>query len=173
MTDSVINFIDVETTGLDPLRHEIISVGIVSTQNLEVVSEREIKMLPTDISRADPAALKMNQYSASLWQDAVSQEEGAVSVGELLGECIAGHNVFFDLLFLHETFKRHNINYKMPKHVIDTYALAWLIGHKTGQPRSFSLTKLCEYFAITNSNPHTALSDARASFEVYKNLLKT
>ncbi len=35
----------------------------------------------------------------------------------------------------------------------------------------YSLRTLCEYFKINNKNAHSALSDARALFQLFKHLI--
>lgn len=49
-------FVDTETTGLDPDVHEIWEVGLV------VDETRHSWQLPVDLSRADPMALRINNY---------------------------------------------------------------------------------------------------------------
>jgi DNA polymerase III epsilon subunit-like protein len=47
-------FIDIETTGLNLLKNEIIEIGcVLTTQNLEVIEEFELKIKPERISRAE------------------------------------------------------------------------------------------------------------------------
>lgn len=182
--DLTIKFIDTETTGLDARVHEIISVGIVTVKGFHVVDEREFKILPQNITIADPVALKINKYSPHEWQGAVTQAEGARLLAPTLtlieetdkqqkfnALSLAGHNVFFDLLFLYETFKRQNISYNLPKHVFDTYSLAYTILERRSPLKSYSLAGLCEHFEIKNKHAHTALSDARACAEVYLKLI--
>ena len=50
-------FIDIETTGLNLRKHEIIEIGVVlTTPTLEIIEEFEIKIKPENIESADPVA---------------------------------------------------------------------------------------------------------------------
>lgn len=51
-------FLDVETTGLDPDRHEIWEVGLI----LPVGGGSYLWQLPVDLGRADPKSLAMNGF---------------------------------------------------------------------------------------------------------------
>ena len=48
-------FIDIETTGLNLLKHEIIEIGcVLTTPELKVIEEFELKIKPEHIENADP-----------------------------------------------------------------------------------------------------------------------
>ncbi|MFB5597688.1 MAG: exonuclease domain-containing protein [Nitrosopumilaceae archaeon] len=78
MKEQIINFFDVETTGLDPLKHEVIEIGLVKVKEIfngseysfKVIEEWEAKMKPSNIKSADPIALKINGYSDKEWASA-------------------------------------------------------------------------------------------------------
>src|SRR3989338_6197857 len=78
-------FVDLETTGLDPFRHEIIEIGIVLAEQradlfgklfLERIAEHEIRLKPEHIETADPKALEVCKYHERNWENAVAQKEG-------------------------------------------------------------------------------------------------
>ena len=60
----------------------------------------------------------------------------------------------------------------MHYHKLDTISIAWAKFHKDTDVIHFSLRELCERFGIKNEKAHTALSDARATFELYKKLME-
>lgn len=73
MTDTVphpVCFIDTETTGLDPRRHEIWEVAIVLPDGSEWDWQ-----LPVDLSRADSIALNIGQFHQRRWQSACRTDE--------------------------------------------------------------------------------------------------
>ena len=103
-------FLDTETTGLDPERHEVISIGCVETnQALEVVGKRELLVQPIRIEDADPRALEINGYDPARWGAHGTPKTLALAkVWYLLHDCvIAGHNVEFDRRFLAAEFGRY------------------------------------------------------------------
>ena len=94
-------FIDIETTGLNLLRHEIIEIGcVITTPDLELIEDFELKIKPKHIEDADPVALKVNHYDEENWQSAHSLKKAMEIFSEKVKDCImVGHNVAFDAGF--------------------------------------------------------------------------
>lgn len=166
-------FVDLETTGLNSLKHEIIEIGcIITTPELELVEEFELKVKAERLEDADPVSLKINQYDAHAWQDAISLEEAIKIFTEKTKDCVmVGQNVPFDAGFLEGAFYKTGIPNTMDHHTIDTVSIAWTKLSKEENLKNFSLHELCSYLGIKNDRPHTALSDAKATFELYKKLM--
>ena len=59
----------------------------------------------------------------------------------------------------------------MHYHKLDTISMAWAKLNKNPDMEHFSLRDLCKHFDIKNERPHSALSDARATYELYKKLM--
>ncbi len=167
-------FIDIELTGLDLIKHEIIEIGCIITKpNFEVVEEFEIKIKPERIEDADPTSLKINHYDEEKWKGAYSLKEALEFFSEKVCDCIMiGHNVAFDSGFLEYAFSKTGIKNTMHYHKLDTISVAWAKLHQKPGIEHFSLRDLCLHFDIKNENAHTALSDARATFELYKKLME-
>lgn len=166
-------FIDIETTGLNLLKHEIIEIGcVVTTPDFKLIEEFEIKIKPERIEDADPVALKVNQYENRNWEDAILPKEAIKFLAEKVKDCImVGHNVAFDAGFLEYAFNKLQIGNTMHYHKLDTVSIAWAKFHNDPNFEHFSLHEMCSRFGIKNEHAHTALSDARATFELYKKLL--
>jgi len=166
-------FIDLETTGLNPFRHEIIEIGcIVTNPELEIIEEIEFKVKAERMEDADPVSLKINQYDPAQWEDAMSLAEAMTILSEKTKDCVmVGQNVAFDLGFLEGAFHKTGIQNGMHHHVLDTFAIGWAKLQKESSLVNFSLYELCSYFGIKNERAHTALADARATFELYKKLM--
>jgi DNA polymerase III epsilon subunit-like protein len=146
-------FIDIETTGLDFIKHEIIEIGcVVTTPNLEIIEKFELKIKPENIENADPVSLKVNHYDSTKWEDA--------------------QNVSFDSEFLDSAFLKIKSKNTMHYHKLDTISIAWAKLHNKPEITHFSLRELCKHFDIKNENAHHALSDAHATFELYKKLIE-
>ena len=167
-------FIDIETTGLDFTKHEIIEIGcVITTPKLKVIEKFELKIKPEQIENADPVSLKINHYDSVNWKDAQSLKDGIKIFSKKVKDCImVGQNVSFDSGFLEYAFIKNKIKNPMHYHKFDTISIAWAKLHKKTKIIHLSLRELCQYFDIKNENPHSALSDAYATHELYKKLIK-
>lgn len=167
-------FIDIETTGLNLLKHEIIEIGcVLTTPGLEIIEEFEIKIKPEKISNADPVALKVNHYNEADWESAYKLEDAIKILLEKVKDCImVGHNVVFDAEFLEYTFNKLQVENTLHYHKLDTISLAWAKLNKEPDFEHYSLRELCLRFDIKNEHAHRALSDARATFLLYKKLME-
>ncbi|HET8574597.1 MAG TPA: 3'-5' exonuclease, partial [Candidatus Paceibacterota bacterium] len=176
-------FLDLEMTGLNVEKHEILEIGLVLARHLpdkdgnfgndmEILAEREWKVKPEHIETADPAALAVNQYQEKNWAEAIDLKQALSELSELTHEAIlVGHNVAFDFLFLEKGFLTTDVPNTMHYHKMDTLSLAYAVLYRNPDLLKFSLRELCLHFGIHNIHAHTALSDAKATFELYKKLL--
>jgi len=167
-------FIDIETTGLDVGKHEIIEIGCVLTSpDFDVIEKFELKIKPEHIMDADPTSLKVNKYDPLKWEDAYTLKEAMKILSTKVKDFImVGHNVAFDAGFLEHAYSKTGIGNSMHYHKLDTVSIAWAKLHREPDLEHFSLRDLCERFGIKNEKAHTALSDARATFELYKKLME-
>ncbi|MEX2052518.1 MAG: 3'-5' exonuclease [Candidatus Paceibacterota bacterium] len=166
-------FIDLETTGLNLIHHEIIEIGCVITDpDLNILDEFDLKIKPENIATADPTALKVNHYDPVLWKGALTLASAMEIFTRKVKDCImVGQNVAFDFGFLEYAFNKLELPNPMHYHRLDTISIAWAKLHKEVDVERFSLREMCERFGIVNEKAHTALSDARATHELYKKLM--
>ncbi|MEZ4211014.1 MAG: 3'-5' exonuclease [Candidatus Paceibacterota bacterium] len=173
-------FVDIETTGFDPDKHEIIELGVVLVKQVgdkgnqfEIIEEFEFKIKPERIEDADPQALKVNGYDPSQWVFANTLKEAmTIFADKTEGAIFTAHNLTFDFSFIEHAFKKTGVENKMFYPKLDTISVAYAKLHDNPQVEKFRLQKLCEYFGITNERAHTALADAKATFLVYEKLMK-
>lgn len=176
-------FVDLETTGLDPFRHEIIEIGVVlaeqkgdlfNKQFLEFISAHEIQLKPEHIRTGDPKSLEVTKYYKRDWSKAVRQKEGLEQAVTLLDRTIfVAQNVAFDWAFLQKAGNEHGIDFEKAVHYHKLDLASMVFGKLYHDPKlsKFSLREMTEHFGVKNENAHTALADARATFEVCKKLL--
>lgn len=172
-------FVDIETTGFDKEKHEIIEIGLVLVEQLgndgkefKVLGEFEYKIKPEHIETADPQALKVNGYDEGQWLFASSLKDVMKVFAEKTKDAIfVAHNLTFDYSFIEDAFKKTGVENQMFYPKLDTISMAYAKLHTNQKVEKFRLQKLCEYFGIQNNKAHTALSDAIALFEVYKKLM--
>lgn len=167
-------FIDLETTGLNVMEHEILDIGCVLTDpDLKIIEEFTIKIKPEHLENADPVSLKVNHYKEEDWLEAITLKEAIKIFSEKVKSAIMiGHNVAFDAGFLDVAFLKTNIQNTLHYHKLDTVSMSWAKLHREEDVDHFSLHELCTRFGIKNENPHTGLGDARATYELYKKLLE-
>jgi DNA polymerase-3 subunit epsilon len=167
-------FVDLETTGLDPRRHEIIEIAVVCAdpRSFETTGMMDLRVRPGRIEDADPAALRINGWSAEAWRDAVSIDVALVRVRPLLdGALLAGHNVSFDHTFLDAAWRATGVGVPdVDHHLLDTATLAWPL-YAAGLVESLSLDAVCDALGIDIGRPHRALADAQRSLELARRLL--
>ncbi len=166
-------FIDLETTGLDVIDHEIIEIGCVITDpQLKVIEEFVLKIKPEHLEYADPVAMKINHYDEELWIDAYKLKDALKIFAEKVKDTImVGQNVSFDVSFLETAFSKCKMKNPMHYHRLDTISIAWAKFHDDIDFEHFSLREMCLRFGIENTGPHTGLGDARATYELYKKLM--
>lgn len=169
-------FVDIETTGTDPDKHEIIELAyiLVSQNNgkFEVIEEREFKIKPQHIENADPVALKINGYDEGQWIFASNLSDVMRVFSEKSkGAVFVAQNVTFDYSFIERALTSTGTKNEMFYAKLDTISMAYAKLYKDPRAEKFSLYRLAEYFGIVNVKSHTALADTRTTFEVFKRLM--
>lgn len=180
MKKTKLAFVDLETTGLDPSKHEIIELGCLVVRPIddsprpkwEVVDELELKVKPTRLDQAEPEALRVNGYNDGDWLFAVSLEQAMKTLSEKIQDTtVVAQNVTFDWSFLEHAFTETKIMPKVFYHKMDLPSMVYGKLHARPELQKLSLWALSEYFGVKNASAHTALADARTTFEIFKKLL--
>ncbi|MGB0925180.1 MAG: exonuclease domain-containing protein [Minisyncoccia bacterium] len=178
MKNKKLAFIDIETTGFDPEKQEIIEIGVVIMNQTngvlgDMVEEFELKIQPTKLENASAEALAINGYNEAEWMFASTLEQAMTVFAEKTKDCVmVAHNVAFDYSFIAKAFSTTGIENKMFFAKLDTISFAHAKLHKLADAPRYNLASLCEYFGVENSRAHTALADTRATVEVYRKLLE-
>jgi len=157
--------VDLETTGLDPKKHEIIEVGAVVFDAHTFVVERELdfKIRPTHIETADPVALKINGYSEEKWQDAVTLDYAIATLMDAGKDAIfCSFPLSFDYEFIRET----GVPERFSRYKLDLFSLVFAAFREI-----LSLKKTCEKLGIEpEPAEHRAINGARKGYEVFTKL---
>lgn len=192
LSERPLAFVDVETTGLDPNRHEVIEVAVAFDDDVfrrvgapwamqlrreePDVAVWHTRIRPERIEDAEPKALEVNGYRADLWADAPTAEEVVTTLVALLTRegadpVIVGHNVSFDRDFLNATLRRAGSKARVSHHAVDTVALCYehLVPCGLG---SLSLDNVRRFLNIPTFGAHAALKDAVDAREVYRRLTR-
>ena len=149
--------LDLETTGLDPHRDEIIEVGAVKFQGAEVIDTFQTFVKPR---QALPAAIQL--LTGISPDDLKGAPPFAAVAGDLLlflgDSTIVGQNIAFDLSFL------ANQGMELPNPVGDTLQLAKILAPYLIER---NLTALTNHFDVAYSVKHRAVEDSIAAQGVF------
>ena len=153
--------LDLETTGLDPERDEIIEVGAVKFRGTEVVDTFHTLLNPYV-----PISSFIQRFTGIAPADVRGAPSFAAVAGELLSfvsDCpLVGHNIKFDIAFLARSGLR------LANRQYDTLDLASVFLPVTPD---LGLARLARALGLTHQRPHRALEDAEASRQVFLNLV--
>jgi DNA polymerase-3 subunit epsilon len=168
-------FVDTETTGLDPTKHELLEVAAIrcSPDGLNIISTYEAKLKPLHIETAEKKALEVNKYSAEEWTDEKCTPPEIVvdNLQKMAGNTVLiGHNVSFDEGFLSPLFTRLGMKVPWGYHKVDTVALAWPLFLYT-PAEGVSLEKVCRFLGVERMPTHRAADDAAACRQIYLKLV--
>jgi DNA polymerase-3 subunit epsilon/ATP-dependent DNA helicase DinG len=162
MTARVFVALDLETTGLDPKRDQIIEIGAVRFQGNRILDQFITFVNP---GRAIP--LRIQQLTGIRHSDVVKAPTLAAIAPELLAfvgadvTAVVAHNASFDMGFL----RAAGIHFQRP--VLDTFELATML---LPNADSYSLAELCHTLQIALGEAHRALDDTLATAELFMRL---
>ncbi len=167
--------LDTETTGLDPRRDRIITIGAVAVIDGEILLEDSFEVL-----------LQMAYNNSSVTVHGITRDEAAVGMEErealtlfldyLRDGVIVGHHIGHDIQALNCACERH-FGTTLGNRSLDTMDLTLHLddaGAFAGRPMAagFSLDGLCEMFGVKAHDRHTAGGDALLTAHVFLRLLR-
>ena len=167
--------LDSETTGLDPRKDRLITIGAVAMQGGEILLEDSFE-----------AMLKVDYNTSAVTVHGVTREESLGGMYEpealerflsyLKDGVIVGHHIGHDVDTFNAAYERH-FGFRMQNHSLDTMALTLHLerdGAFAGREeiREFSLDSLCTLFGVIPHDRHTAPGDAFMTALVFQRLLR-
>ena len=173
--DRKLLFIDLETTGLDFNRHEIIEVGclLVDGKSLKVIDEYHARVKPEHIETADKEGLKVSGYSKRKWKDALPLKEVLKEVVKFAPKAmVAGWKVDFDWWFLDTNLKKLGVKHQFDYHLVDVISIAYIHLRSQKRPKKLNLRSVARSLGIRVDEQHSAMTDIRATYEVFKKLME-
>lgn len=182
--------LDVETTGLDPLKNEVIELSIKRMSNGE---QKTWFMRPKNINDIDLVSLKINHHNLDDLlmktkegrEKYLEQDKVLVEIEEFLAQdgvptksrIPLGQNVAFDMFFLKRLWMNNDALDTFPfgHHVIDTMQIAFILDYakdKSNMKESYSLNALIKEAGIKNEKAHSADADVRATADLFIHQMK-
>ncbi|EFD04373.1 PolC-type DNA polymerase III [Peptostreptococcus anaerobius] len=149
--------IDIETSGLNPEKNEILELGAVRVRDNIVVAEYEQLIRPRkSISKE---ATKVNGLTKRMLIDEPFVEDVIWDFKDFLGkDVLIGHNIEFDLEFIRNQLPIRN-------KYIDTLPLA----RKLLKIKRHRLIDICHHYKIPEPN-HRSISDCNATHLCYQKM---
>lgn len=160
---------DTETTGLDPVRDDIVQIGAVRAVNGRLVAGEVFDMLVDPGRSIPPASSRVHGITDEMVAGALNIGPAAEQFHDFARHAVlVAHNAPFDLAFLERARGTGGVTFDNP--VLDTVLLSAAI---FGTGETHTLDAIAERLGITidGSARHTALGDARATAEVLLRML--
>lgn len=152
--------IDIETTGLDANRDVIIEVAAITFRETDILDE--FTMLVNPQRDVPPFITQLTGIDQAMVDDAPTMATVRPQLRAALGDhVIIGHNVEFDLGFLHAE------RVGLGNHRLDTVTLASILFPQAGR---FSLESLVRFLGLPDpaqGQAHRALDDAEQTVELF------
>ncbi len=153
--------LDIETTGFNPEKDQIIEFAGVKFNENEIVETYQSLVNPAQ--PVPPLISHMTGISNDLLAGAPSLEEVSEEILRFIGQSpIVGHNIEFDVTFLNQK------GLPLKNDLYDTLQLSSIL--LPGLP-SYSLDTLGRILKIEHLEKHRALSDSVAAYNLFKILL--
>lgn len=156
---------DVETTGLDSNKDEIIEIGackIINGKICEIFSTfiKPTKKIPKEITELTGITEEMVQEAPTI----------NYVLPDFYKFCynstIVAHNLNFDMGFIYNVANKYS--YKFDNNTLDTLEIS---RQKVKGLRNYKLGTLAEYFNVSLKNAHRAVHDATATAKIFIKLM--
>jgi DNA polymerase III epsilon subunit-like protein len=175
--------IDIEASGVDEVKHSILSLGAVDFAHPERQFYEECQAFPD--AHIDDEALAINGFTREQATDASKQTDEELLkhfiawARECADQTFAGQNPSFDRDFLHRAADRYHLEWPFAFRTIDQHSVcfAHMISRGVTPPvihnhSDLNSDKIMQYVGIpAEIHPHNALNGAKISAEALSRLL--
>lgn len=158
--------IDLETTGLNPEKDEIIAIAAIPIRQMRIQVGRTFHILikpPT--YRID--AMKYHGISPDDLRKAPTFADMADAILGALDGILIGHCVEFDMAFLKKSFKKRRVKFK--KECLDIALIEQWLRERDSQPdMDISLDAMMKHYGLKASYRHDAAADAFFTAQIFQ-----
>lgn len=178
-------YFDCETTGLDPIKNDIIQIaGIIEIDGI-IKEEFDYKCQPVNMENIDQKSLDIHKITLEQLKSFQPHQSVYGALISLFDKYInkynkkdkfipAGYNVGFDVAFLFSFFEKHGNSYcgaYLDYHKLDPLPILLMLDIKGSlKLDSFKLEQICKTFEISIT-AHNALSDIQATREIIQKVM--
>lgn len=154
--------LDLETSGIDPKKNDIIEVAMIRYENGKEVARYD-DLIKIDYELPEIITIITGITDADLKEKGKDRTAVFAEVQKVIkGAYIVGHNINFDVSFLREK----GIDLDVPGY-IDTIPIAQIL---MPDHASYSLESLTDDLNISHENSHRAMADVEATLDLFKHL---
>ena len=157
-------FLDLETTGLDPLNDQIIEIGAIKIEQGQTV---EFHCLVQTDHPVPQAITELTGISQEMLRAGTPLSDSMHALRDFIdGVTLIGYNISFDIRFINAAFSKFNID-RIQNTVIDLISIC---KKKNSFQANYKFETSLKEYQITNTVPHRALEDARLMHQLYMKL---
>jgi DNA polymerase-3 subunit epsilon len=167
--------LDSETTGLDPRRDRLITIGAVAVIDGDILLDDAFEvMCKLDYNRA---SVTVHGITRDETRDALEEPVALAQFLEYLKDgVIVGHHIGHDIQALNVAYQRH-AGFELRNQSLDTMDLALHLNddgafQSLPMAEGFSLDALCDMFNVPPHDRHTAGGDAFITAQIFQRLLR-
>lgn len=174
---------DVETTGLDPKKHDIVKLAYLVDIDHELKESGCFCFRPKNVPAIMPQAMEVNKLTVDQVMKFPPSEEGYEKIIKRLDHyvdkydkhdklIIGGYNVHFDINFFRSFFLSHGNSYFGSYFFappLDVYSLVSLNLRKGLRLENYRLETVCRYFGIDliAHEPESDICGTRKLFKIF------
>jgi DNA polymerase III subunit epsilon len=167
--------LDSETTGLDPRKDRIITIGAVAVEDGEIRLEDSFEALLKVATNTSAVTVHGTTREESL-QGMEEPEAIEQFLAYLKDGVIVGHHIAHDVECFNVAYERH-FGLRMRNRSLDTMVLTLHLERDGAFAdreaiRQYTLDSLCEMFGVVPHDRHTAPGDAFLTAQVFLRLLR-
>lgn len=176
--------IDIETTGLDVKKHEIIQLAAVLLDRKTLKEKKSFNsyIKPEKWRSRDPVAMAVNKIDYRQIKDSPSLSNVIKKFSKTFPSkvTLANYGGILDIVFLSAAFKQSKVSYKYDYNVFNIWVLCYLYMEKTNKLgnkekfHGFNMTDILRVAKITKpeGNLHDGLVDCRVEAEILRYIYK-
>jgi len=155
--------VDIETTGLDPAKEEIVELACSIVSGSKFIGDFSVLLHPSQ--PMSPEVIAIHGICNEDVEFALSPGEALARFEYYISDLpLVAHNANFDFTFIQSA-----LGYPLPNQLFDSIALAQQL---LPYQQHYSVSALCDFFGIVNEQTHRALSDCHATADIVIRLLQ-
>ncbi len=169
--------LDTETTGLNPQRDKILSLGAVLVQKQEIWLEESLELILRIEEPQNQSSIIIHGITNTELEEGVDEKIALETFIKFIGNAIlVAHHAKFDITIIEKRIQQFYPHFFIHNIILDTAHLAFLVEHPDlslnyMNPRKFSLDALCKKYRIIARDRHTAWGDALITAKLFLKFL--